>query len=512
MQTLSRGTLEEYSRLIEILEKTVSEGKLQAISRDEMLSLKGYGLFPEVISGKIMLALRIRAVAGRVSPEQMRTIGELALKHGRDYLELTDRQGFQIHYLNLEGLRETIETLLNIGLTTKGGCGDTARAITTCPVADVDEEQEFNVIPTVESVDRYYYENWEVFGNLPRKFKVSILACPYHCTDPEEQCLSFIGVKSNGEEGFTVLVGGGLSASPRSATHMPVFIPPDTVCEFIRALVDIWRNDPKYRVRHRSRVKFLVEDYGVDKLKELIEERLKTRLSKYEKKPVRIGVNTHVGVHRQRTPDLYYVGVPVVAGRITGEQAKALADIVEEYGENGSIRVTPQQNIVLTNIPENEVEKVVEKLGKLGFKLNSRWAALSVACPSRPFCIYGHIEGKALLQDIVEHLERTVGQAGDIRVNISGCVHDCGKSWIAEIGLKGTSAREGGEVKEYVDVYVGPPNSKRHLGRFPAANVKLTIERLIKAYLSNRRSGESFSEFYARADKRVLGGIVGGDN
>lgn len=239
------GTPDEINKLVDALEIAVKKG-IESISINDVRTLKGYGIFVEYVNGEITFGIRIRTLGGRVNPKQLRVIGELSKKYGRNYVDVTNRMGFQIHYLNVNSLRKVIYNILSVGLTSKGGCGDTPRAITTCPVADVDPNQLFNVLPVIEMVNEYYYKKWDVFGPdaIPRKFKVAITACPSLCSFPEINCVGLIGVIKDGVEGFTVTIGGGLSNTPHIGKHMPIFLYKENVPKFLEAIVEIWKNDP----------------------------------------------------------------------------------------------------------------------------------------------------------------------------------------------------------------------------------------------------------------------------
>src|SRR5262249_43731775 len=128
--------------------------------------------------------MRVKIANGILTAPQLRTIGEISQKHGRNSGELTTRQDIQIHWLRLASLPEILETLKGAGLTTAGGCGDNLRNITGCPMAGLSSEELFDPTPTVMMLAKYFYGNRE-YSNLPRKHKWSISACPYHCNVPE---------------------------------------------------------------------------------------------------------------------------------------------------------------------------------------------------------------------------------------------------------------------------------------------------------------------------------------
>ena len=151
------------------------------------------------------------------------------------------------------------------GVTTAGGCGDTVRNITGCPVQGIAADELFDASPIVTAAADLFYGNPD-WANLPRKHKYSISACADRCNAPEINCISLIGTIHDGREGFAVLVGGGLSSVPRIARDMGVFIPKEDANEILGAITSVWSEDLKYRVsRVKARLKFMVDDIGAAK-------------------------------------------------------------------------------------------------------------------------------------------------------------------------------------------------------------------------------------------------------
>src|SRR2546423_563965 len=221
------------------------------ISEEDMVRFQWYGLYhdkPKV--GYFML--RIKVPSGILTPAQYRTIGELAQRFGRDYTELSTRQNIQLHWIQIKQLPEVFAALERVGLTSVGGCGDTVRNITGCPMAGLDAEELFDCRPVLGEVVTFFQSHRDYF-DLPRKHKITISTCAYHCNAPEINCIVFIGTRqpdAQGRErpGFSLRVGGGLSSTPRIARDLGVFVEPQDVLPTARAILDIWREDPKYRL------------------------------------------------------------------------------------------------------------------------------------------------------------------------------------------------------------------------------------------------------------------------
>ncbi|HEU4754430.1 MAG TPA: nitrite/sulfite reductase, partial [Armatimonadota bacterium] len=231
------------------------------IPEEDILRLQWYGLYhdkPKI--GNFMM--RVMIPNGIVTPAQLRTIGEISRKYGENSGELTTRQDVQIHWIRLAALPAIFEELAAAGLTTAGGCGDNLRNITGCPVAGIDPDEIFDVNPVIREIAAFFYGNRE-YGNLPRKHKYTVSACPYHCNAPEIHDIALVGTRQEGRDGFAFWVGGGLSSVPRIGKNLGVFVPQEQGLEVARGLTDVWRNDLRYRLsRAKARFKFMVDDDG----------------------------------------------------------------------------------------------------------------------------------------------------------------------------------------------------------------------------------------------------------
>src|SRR5580765_4691185 len=245
----------------------------ERMPEEDMVRLKWWGLYhdkPKV--GTFML--RIKLAGGRASPAGLRAIGEVSNLYGRGEGELSTRQNVQLHYLELGALPKVFDHLHAAGLTSAGGCGDAVRNITGCPVAGLGGNELFDTQPLVDEMAEFFYGNPD-YSNLPRKHKITIAACADRCNAPEINCIALIGVVHEGVEGFAFQVGGGLSSVPRIARDLDVFVPKEETMEVLRALLDAWREDLRYRVsRVKARMKFMVDDYGPEGIRAELEKRL----------------------------------------------------------------------------------------------------------------------------------------------------------------------------------------------------------------------------------------------
>src|SRR5256714_7571003 len=389
----------------------------ERMAEEDIVRLQWWGLYhdkPKI--GTFML--RVKTPSGILEPSKLRAIGEVSNRYGRGDAELTTRQCIQLHWLELASLPDVFADLEAAGVTSAGGCGDTVRNITGCPVSGLAADELFDSTPVVESATAEFYGN-PAWANLPRKHKYSIASCADRCNAPEINCVSLVGVVNEGREGYAVLVGGGLSSVPRIARDLGVFVPKENANEILGAVTTVWSEDLKYRMsRVKARLKFMVDDVGADGMRERVEAKLGRALEDYELPPIDARPSTHIGVHPQKQVGLSYVGVPVRLGLVSGDQLIAVADLVASFG--GDVRITRQQNFVVTGVLNERVSEVVAQLEEIGFPLttNNVWAN-SIGCTGEPHCNFSVGETKQRLARLVSPLASGFGDhIPDLRLHL----------------------------------------------------------------------------------------------
>ena len=485
------------------------------ISEEDIVRLQWYGLYhdkPKI--GAFMM--RIKVPSGYLPPQSLRAIGEVTERFGEGQCELSTRQNVQLHFIRLGQVPEILAHLREAGLSTAGACGDAVRNITGCALSGVLAEEAFDTTPVIEETARFFYGNPD-YMDLPRKHKITISACPYQCDMPEINCIAVIGLVKDGRPGFGVRVGGGLSTVPRIARDLGVFVPIEEIVEVMRAILDAWKEDRRYRLsRIKARLKFMVDDYGADGMRAQVEERLGRALEDGTA-PEPKGYADHMGIHEQKQPGLYHVGIPVPVGLVRGEQLIQIGDLAWELG--GDVRLTKQQNMILTGVPGERLPEVAGRLEDIGFPVDANpLHGSAIACTGEPHCNYSVTETKGKLQQILTHLEGRWGdRLGNFRLNLDGCPHACALHWVGDIGLMGTTAREAvnGERMAFDFFLRGGVGLEQAIGRplirrvaFPL--VEPTLDRLIEAWLGGRQGPESFRDFCIRTKDEDLVAIAAG--
>ena len=487
----------------------------ESVAEEDMVRLQWWGLYhdkPKV--GTFML--RVKLPSGHLTAAKLRAIGEVSNLFGRGDGELSTRQCVQLHWLELAKLPEVFAQLDAAGITTAGGCGDTVRNITGCPLQGRAHDELFDCTPVVEAVAAHFFGNPD-FANLPRKHKYSISACGERCNAPEINDVALVGVIHEGREGFGVLVGGGLSSVPRIARDLGAFVPKEDVVAVLAAITGVWSDDLRYRVsRVKARLKFMVDDLGPAALLELVEARLGRSLERLELPPPNRTPSNHLGVRPQKQPGLSSVGVPVHLGLVSGDQMLAVAALAERVGAD--VRLTRQQNFIVANVPDEEIGATVAELARIGFPLDVNGVrGNSIACTGEPHCNFSVAETKTRLGALIERLEERFGtQIAELRLNLDGCPHSCAQHWVGDLGFQGTTARDDGGVRRQAyDIFLrgglgpGAAIGRPLFRRVPTNGLDEAVAGLVGGWLVRRGDGESFTDFTRRLTDDELGALAG---
>jgi sulfite reductase (ferredoxin) len=464
--------------------------------------------------------MRIAIPNGILTASQLRVIAELTRKYARNLADISVRQAIQLHWLTIESLPEVVDALSAIGLSPQGACGDVVRNVTGCPLAGVAADELIDAAPLAREIAGLLAGNHE-FYNLPRKFKISVTGCPSWCSVPEINDIGLTAVRHQGQLGYSLRVGGGLSREPHIAVRLDAFILPEQALAVVRAVAEVFRDQQGLREsRERARMKylFLKEGWTGERFLAELERRLDFKLLPGVPEQVPGDIfRDHVGITPQRQPGLSSVGASVLRGRLSGDQLAAAAELSERFG-SGALRTTVSQNLLLIDIPNNKTAELVGELGSIGLEVegSSFWRG-AIACTGTEFCKLAITETKGFTRWIVDELEeRLPGFDQQLKLNVTGCPNGCGQHWVADIGIEGKKIKHEGKL---IDAYyfclggaVGQHAAvARPVGyRCPATLVPEAIERLLRQYLSSRNPGENLRAWFSRhSDDQLRAHLAG---
>lgn len=463
--------------------------------------------------------MRIRTDGGALNLEQLRTIAEIAEEFARGSADLTDRQNIQLHWIEIENVPEIWRRLEAVGMQTTEACGDVPRGFLGSPVAGIAADELIDPTPAIEEITRRYIGDPSL-SNLPRKYKTAITGHPSQDVVHEINDCSFVAVDHPEHGiGYDLWVGGALSVVPRFAERLGAWVAPDQVVDVWLGVTEIFRDYGYRRLRNKARMKFLLADWGPEKLRDVLEtEYLGYRLADGPPPPKPMVSGDHVGVHRQKDGK-YFIGTSLVAGRASGTLFHQMADLIEEHGID-RIRLTPMQKILVLDVDEADLDDVVARLDALGLSSRKDLFRRSVmACTGIEYCKLAIVETKQTAIDAVTRLEERLADIDlphPISLHLNGCPNSCARIQTADIGLKGqiVTTDEGEQVPGF-QVHVGgglasKDRDEAGLGR-TVRGLKVTVdgleeyvEKMVRRFLDGRSESETFSEWAHRVEDEEL--------
>ncbi len=469
-------------------------------------------LEPEELDDRYFM-MRVRIDGGQLDLRQLRTIAGISKDYARGTADLTDRHNVQVHWVEIESVPDIWERLEAVGLSTTEACGDVPRTILGCPVAGIDVEEVFDATSEIDAIKPYIGD--PAFSNLPRKFKTALSGCSAHCTVHEINDVAFVGVvNEQGEQGYDLWVGGGLSTNPMLAQRLGVFVRRDQVGEVWAGVTGIFRDYGYRRLRSRARLKFLVNDWGAEKFRQVLETEYLAEPLPDGPAPQAPDVNRrdHVGVFPQKDGN-FYVGFAPRVGRLDADKLHAIADIAERHGSD-RVRTTLEQKMIILDIAPDQVDSLVAELEAIDLQVHpSTFRRQTMACTGIEYCKLAMIETKGLASGLIDELEKRLPTFDQpLTINVNGCPNSCARIQTADIGLKGQlMLDENGQQVGGFQIHLGGAlGVGSGFGR-KVRGLKTTakalpdyVERVVTNFDTQKKEGESFADWVQRADDADL--------
>ncbi len=493
--------------------------------------------------------IRSRIPGGAMTAEQYLTEDELAGRYGNGTLRITTRQGFQLHGILKGDIHPTIHAINEALLSTLAACGDVNRNVMACPAPAASRAQAqvqeiaHRIAMHLAPRSQAYHEIWvdgekldtvtldqehetePMYGPtyLPRKFKIGVAFPGDNCIDIYTQDIGLVACL-DGEQlaGFTVLVGGGMGMThgktetyPRLATPL-CYATVDEVLAVVETIVMIQRDYGDRKNRKHARMKYVVEEQGIAWFRAELEQRLGHGIQD----PREVSwhdAEDHLGWHSQGDGS-WFLGLFVENGRVKDDAATrmrtGLRHVIEEF--RPGIRLTAQQNIILTDITETQRRPLTALLASYGIatdpaRLGTRRFAM--ACPALPTCGLALAEAERVLPMITQQIEadlQALGLANEpVSIRMTGCPNGCARPFMGDIGFVG-------RTKDIYNIYLGGdmPNTRMNTLYAPSVHLNelaATIRPLLALWRDQRLTGESFGDFcyrvgfaYLRDQQRAL--------
>ena len=480
--------------------------------------------------------IRGRLPGGKMTADQYLAIDDIADEYADGTLRVTTRQAFQLHGVIKQELKDTLQEINNALITTLGACGDIVRNVMATPAPDIDGRQAKVQAFADELSDillpasKAYHEVWlngdkvysgkeevtdsePLYGHsyLPRKFKVAVALPRDNSVDLYTQDIGLVALfdDNNEIEGFNVAVGGGMGMNHRKESTFPRlgddlgYVSKDKVVDVVKAIIGIQRDHGERKNRKQARMKYLIHKWGLEKFENELIDRLGFELEPFRELPD-FDLDLYLGWHQQSDGD-WFLGVSIENGRIKDEgdlQLKtALRKIVKEY--KLGVRLTPNHNVILTDVKEEDKETITELLHDHGVLLDDEISNLikySMACPALPTCGLAITESERALPDVIRDLDEVVKELGledeKLSVRMTGCPNGCSRPYVADIGFVGRS------LDKYTIFIGGDPSgtqlNTKYKDLVEREDLVDEVRPLLEHFKNERTNGESFGDFWNR--------------
>jgi sulfite reductase beta subunit-like hemoprotein len=502
--------------------------------------------------------LRVKIPQGVLSAEQLEALADVGEQYSRGFGHITTRQNVQFHFVKLHDVEPAMRLLADVGLTTREACGNSVRNITACPYAGVAADERFDVTPYAEALTRHLLRH-PLSSTLPRKFKIAFEGCPIDHVMASINDLGFRAVVSeHGGRGFRVTAGGGTAIMTRSGGVLHEFLPASEILRVAEAVLGVFKRFGDYQHKQRNRMKFMIRELGWTRWREEYERELtacrlqgavptldidppatEPKLDEARDSALSVGdIAARVAAGRVTGPGLTPAVVPVDApgdeefmqwratnvhpqkqfgfvmavaavplGDLTSEQMRVLAQMSRAYGD-GSVRVTPEQDLVFRWISSCDVGQVYRRLAAAGLGFAQAGTVADVtSCPGAETCRLAVTQSRGLGRLLEDHLRARpdlIAAADGARIKVSGCPNGCGLHHIATIGFQGSVRRVGSKAVPQYFVMLGGGATDggavfgRLAAKIPARRIPEAVDRLIGLYAREKEVSESATAFFAR--------------
>ena len=489
---------------------------------------------------------RIKIPGGGLNAEQLETLADLSEEYSDSIAHVTTRQDFQLHYVHIDDTPTLMRRLAAAQITTREACGNSVRNVTACPFAGVCQDEAFDVTPYALALSKFLLGHPDC-QNFGRKFKPAFSGCSQHpCALTSMHDLGLIAVTRNENgvvtRGFEMYVGGGLGTVPYKAKLFDTFVPPEELLPLAQAIARVFARLGEKKNRNRARIKFLVNDLGIEKFRELVlEERAKLphdpRWTEYvqeaenvREEPLRPAGPPNgprseaferwkkTNTRPQRQPGYVVASVALPLGDITATQLRALADIVRRFTRE-TVRTTVEQNFVIRWVSESDLRELHAALVAAGLGEAGAGTILDVtACPGTDTCKLGISSSRGLATELRNRLAEKALQLDaavqNLHIKISGCFNSCGQHHVADLGFYGVSRKMAGFTVPHFQLVLGGEWTRNAASyglpvmAIPSKNIPAAVARLTERYVAGRKNGERFQEFIQRIGKAELRGML----
>ncbi len=481
---------------------------------NDVFLTKFHGLF-HVAPAQDSFMMRLRIPGGMSHAWQLAGMADLADRSAGGYLDVTTRANLQFREIPADQAAAMLYGIRELDVISLGSGGDNIRNCTASCLSGIDPDELIETIPLAKKMHHYILNHREMYG-LPRKFNIAFDGGGRIASLEDTNDIGFRAVRIEPADSsedlptgvYFQLTLGGITGHQDFARDTGVLLRPEECIQVAGSIVRVFVKHGDRTDRKKARLKYVLDDWGFDKFIDAVEKDHGKPLRRVDAARVTVVSHedrmAHVGFHEQRQKGRFYVGVVLPVGRMTSNQARALAEIAGEYG-NGEIRWTVWQNLILPGIRERDVEEVQAAILACGLDYRaSSFRAGLVACTGSAGCKYAGADTKANAMTLAKALESQFEIDVPINIHLTGCHHSCAQHYIGDIGLIACQVEQGDDMVDGYHVMVGGGwGDRQGIGRPLLKSVVFDdlpalIINLIDGYLAERQVDEPFVAFSRR--------------
>ena len=482
--------------------------------------------------------VRIKVPAGQIYPYQLEKIAQLSEMYSIGSAHFSTRENIQLHWVILEDVSEIMQSLSDVGMTSREACGNTVRNVMCSPLSGVCKDEIFDATPYAMAIAKFMLRN-PICQGLPRKFKFNFTCC--------EKCgmirIVDVGLvpqiqEIDGEKrkGFKIFLGGGLGNRSFVGHQLEDFTPVEDLLYTSMAVIRIFDRMGDRKNLARNRMRYLVNDLGWEKFQNLV---LKERAVVKATQSVIVKLNIDDSINEIQRPisvsdesasvpdgfarwektnvikqsqsgfNSAFIGLE--AGDITANQLRSVAEIIRDYSAEGFARNGFSQNIVIRYVHDDDLKSMYSRLIENGLaKTGSLTMASAVGCSGTTSCNLALTNSHRLAKEVQrKFLELNLDEDDDLKdstIKISGCPNSCGQHQIATIGFYGGGGRHGTDMFPNYTMSLGGKFDEdsmlgHHTARVPVKRVIPVILRIIELFKENKQPDDTLSKWIDRVVK-----------
>ena len=482
--------------------------------------------------------VRIKVPAGQIYPYQLEKIAQLSEMYSIGSAHFSTRENIQLHWVILEDVSEIMQSLSDVGMTSREACGNTVRNVMCSPLSGVCKDEIFDATPYAMAIAKFMLRN-PICQGLPRKFKFNFTCC--------EKCgmirIVDVGLvpqiqEIDGEKrkGFKIFLGGGLGNRSFVGHQLEDFTPVEDLLYTSMAVIRIFDRMGDRKNLARNRMRYLVNDLGWEKFQNLV---LKERAVVKATQSVIVKLNIDDSVNEIQRPisvsdesasvpdgfarwektnvikqsqsgfNSAFIGLE--AGDITANQLRSVAEIIRDYSAEGFARNGFSQNIVIRYVHDDDLKSMYSRLIENGLaKTGSLTMASAVGCSGTTSCNLALTNSHRLAKEVQrKFLELNLDEDDDLKdstIKISGCPNSCGQHQIATIGFYGGGGRHGTDMFPNYTMSLGGKFDEdsmlgHHTARVPVKRVIPVILKIIELFKENKQPDDTLSKWIDRVVK-----------